>query len=99
MWTSTGTLHYMAPEILSGSAYNQKVDMWAVGVLIYKLFYYSFPFDSEYKSEMIEQISNGEPEYDDTNVILNDLIKHLLCKDHKTRLSAAECLKHPWIEN
>lgn len=46
MWTSTGTLHYMAPEILSGSAYNQKVDMWAVGVLIYKLFYNSFPFDS-----------------------------------------------------
>lgn len=46
MWTSTGTLHYMAPEMLSGSAYNQKVDMWAVGVLIYKLFYASFPFDS-----------------------------------------------------
>ncbi len=59
MWTSTGTLHYMAPCMLSGSAYNQKIDMWALGVLTYKLFYGRFPFDSEYKSDIIEQIRNS----------------------------------------
>lgn len=46
MWTSTGTLRYMAPEMLSGSAYDLKVDMWALGVFIYKLFYGCFPFES-----------------------------------------------------
>lgn len=44
MWTSTGTLNYMAPEMLNGSSYNQKVDIWALGVLTYKLFYGSYPF-------------------------------------------------------
>lgn len=59
MWTSTGTLHYMAPEMISGGSYGFEVDMWALGVLIYKLFYGSLPFDSEYKSEMIDQIINS----------------------------------------
>lgn len=88
MWTSTGTLRYMAPEMLSGSAYDLKVDMWALGVLTYKLFYGNFPFDSEYQSDLIDLISNSEPFFDEKNSILNDLLKHLLCKDPKNRLSA-----------
>lgn len=32
--------------MLSGSAYDLKVDIWALGVLTYKLFYGKFPFDS-----------------------------------------------------
>jgi serine/threonine protein kinase len=59
MWTSTGTLRYMAPEMLSGSAYDLKVDMWALGVLTYKLFYGKFPFNSEYQSDLIDLISNS----------------------------------------
>ena len=29
--TQAGTLLYMAPEILNGEKYNNKVDMWALG--------------------------------------------------------------------
>lgn len=97
MWTSTGTLHYMAPEMLSGDEYDEKVDIWALGVLVFKLFFSKFPFDTEYKSELIEQIRSSEPQYQDNDPLLIDFIKHLLHKDPKSRFSALECLKHPWV--
>ena len=34
MWTVTGSLFYKAPEMFNGS-YNQKVDVWACGVICY----------------------------------------------------------------
>ena len=34
MWTKTGTLHYMAPEMWKGG-YNESVDIWALGVICY----------------------------------------------------------------
>ena len=35
MWTRTGNYLYCAPEIFSGVGYNEKVDIWACGVIIY----------------------------------------------------------------
>lgn len=35
MWTSTGTSYYCAPEIYMGGGYNYKIDIWAVGVILY----------------------------------------------------------------
>lgn len=56
MWTITGTIQYMAPEMLSGGGYDLLVDCWAIGIMTFKLFYGKFPFDSEYKSGLIEMI-------------------------------------------
>ena len=33
--TNLGTVAYMAPEIFSGNTYNEKVDIWATGVIAY----------------------------------------------------------------
>lgn len=33
--TAVGTPGYMAPEICAGCKYDAKVDVWAVGVIIY----------------------------------------------------------------
>jgi serine/threonine protein kinase len=35
MWTSTGAQYYCAPEIFLGGGYTQKIDVWAIGVLLY----------------------------------------------------------------
>ena len=37
MWTVTGTLFYRAPEMFEGEGYRESVDIWAAGVLLYKM--------------------------------------------------------------
>lgn len=45
--TFCGTTSYMAPEIFRKSVYCHKVDIWAVGVLMYKMLFGDFPFKSK----------------------------------------------------
>ncbi len=33
--TFCGTVDYVPPEIVEGSSYDERVDIWAVGVLLY----------------------------------------------------------------
>lgn len=35
MWTRTGTHFYCAPEIFAGGGYDEKVDIWAMGITLY----------------------------------------------------------------
>ena len=34
----------MAPEIVKGEAYCCKVDVWSLGVILYRLCYLKYPF-------------------------------------------------------
>lgn len=44
MLTLTGTPFYRAPEMFLGGGYDEKVDLWALGVTIYQLITNSTPF-------------------------------------------------------
>lgn len=44
MFTNTGTLYYKAPEMFLGGGYDFKVDMWALGVTLYKIIAKKTPF-------------------------------------------------------
>jgi calcium-dependent protein kinase len=44
MLTITGTLYYRAPEMFSGGGYDEKVDVWAVGITLYQLITHRTPF-------------------------------------------------------
>jgi serine/threonine protein kinase len=39
-----GTVHYMAPETIIGKQSSSKVDIWALGVILYELFENVLPF-------------------------------------------------------
>merc|ERR1719266_1612464 len=39
-----GTTAYMAPEIVRRQAYDKSVDIWALGVMAYKMLTDAFPF-------------------------------------------------------
>lgn len=56
MWSATGTLHYKAPEMLEGGEYDEKVDMWALGIIAYQLYYGKHPFDAEFKAALVERV-------------------------------------------
>ena len=56
MLTITGTSFYLAPEVYIGGGYDEKIDMWAVGVTLYKTVTGYTPFETEYQSETVEKI-------------------------------------------
>lgn len=48
MWTKTGSFHYQAPEYFCSTVYDEKVDLWAVGVIAYELVSGLLPFNCIY---------------------------------------------------
>ena len=46
MNTFCGTTSYMGPEIFKKHVYDNKVDVWAVGVLFFRMLFGDFPFKS-----------------------------------------------------
>ena len=44
MLTLTGTPYYRAPEMFLGGGYDHAVDVWAVGVTLFKLLTNYTPF-------------------------------------------------------
>ena len=43
-----GTQNYRAPEIEMGQTYNQKADVFSMGICFYVLCFACFPYDSQY---------------------------------------------------
>lgn len=48
MFTKTGTLQYRAPEMFK-ALYDERIDLWAIGVVAYKLFTGNLPFSGSYE--------------------------------------------------
>lgn len=46
MLTIIGTHLYLAPEVYNGGGYDQRVDMWALGITVFKLITGFTPFES-----------------------------------------------------
>lgn len=51
-----GTLDYLPPEMIEGRTYNEKVDLWCIGVLCYELLVGNPPFESSTHSETYKRI-------------------------------------------
>ena len=62
--TNCGTPVYMAPEIWKGVEYNQKVDIWSVGVVMYYLLSGTHPFDGD-NEDLGKEIINSELTFPD----------------------------------
>lgn len=54
MWTYTGTVAFSAPEIFNEGQYNQKVDLWSAGCILYTLLSGNLPFCSEWLQDLID---------------------------------------------
>ena len=89
--TYIGTIHYMAPEMLMGNHYSFGIDVWAIGIILYDIFYGKLPFGVGMKepNEVLSDIKEGNlilPS-DPKNQGINDLLKKLLDKKPSLRLN------------
>lgn len=90
MWTVTGTLYYKAPEMFSGS-YNNKVDIWAIGIVVFELLHGYPPFTKEYVEDTIEEIRSTPITAvirEDLDAFTIDFLQKCLAKDPNARLTA-----------
>jgi calcium-dependent protein kinase len=53
-----GTAYYIAPEVLS-SEYNEKCDIWSVGVIMFILLSGRPPFDGKDDKEIVKKVRTG----------------------------------------
>lgn len=60
-----GTPRYMAPEQLLGEAPNPASDVWAVGVILYRLLTRRFPFEASTMAAQMLAIMEGEKRIED----------------------------------
>ncbi|KAI3431898.1 uncharacterized protein J3R85_007767 [Psidium guajava] len=96
-----GSPYYVAPEVLR-KHYGPEVDVWSAGVILYILLSGVPPFWAETESGIFRQILQGKldfvsdpwPSISDS---AKDLIKKMLERDPRKRLSAHEVMCHPWI--
>lgn len=106
-----GTPYYIAPEVLSKKGYNEKCDIWSCGVIMYILLCGYPPFNGDNDDQILRSVyvgkfsfSGGEcslelEEWKAVSPESKDLITKMLTHDPSKRISAEECLAHPWIKH
>jgi len=100
--TQCGTPGYVAPEILQGDKYDQRADMWSVGVILYILLGGYPPFIENTQRELFRKIKRGDYEFHEeywgtVSKDARELIRSLLTVKPSDRLSADEALENKWI--
>lgn len=58
-----GTSYYVAPEVLNYQGYNERCDVWSIGVILYILLTGIPPFDGDDDAQICEQVKIGKPSY------------------------------------
>ena len=64
METILGTPLYMAPELFNEDTYNFKVDVWAIGVIVFELLTGEHPFKAKTYDDFKNKIYKGSYKID-----------------------------------
>ncbi|KAH9651766.1 calcium dependent protein kinase8 [Citrus sinensis] len=96
-----GSGFYIAPEVLR-RRYGKEIDIWSAGVILYILLSGVPPFWAETKKGTYDAILQGEIDFDtdpwpSISSTAKDLVRRMLTKDPKRRITAAQVLEHPWL--
>ena len=72
--TQLGTPYYIAPEIWANKPYDDKCDIWSLGVLLYEMMTFNFPFTGSDNKEIKNRAMYGMMNPIKTNCYSQELI-------------------------
>ncbi|KAG7441643.1 Pkinase-domain-containing protein [Guyanagaster necrorhizus] len=102
--TMTGTLHFMAPEVLhTNPAYDAKIDIWSLGIMIYEMAKGSPPHSNLASAEaIVDTISKMKPprlQDSEAGKDMRDFMAMCLRELPSERSSADELYKAKWMKS
>lgn len=91
----------MAPEVINHD-YDHRCDIWSLGIILFVMLVgyppYQCPKDSDTQKAILKnEVTFPDRYWSRISPDAIDLVKGLLQKNKKNRLSLPEALKHPWI--
>ena len=104
-YSTVGTPDYIAPEVFGQTGYNETVDWWSAGVILYEMLVGCPPFFSDDPSITCQKIIHWKktlsiPSEANLSPASTDLIKKLICDpDHRLgKGGVMEIKMHPFFE-
>ncbi len=95
-----GTFMYMAPEIIKNELYDEKSDIWSLGVALFELYFGVLPFGQNVSINKVKRILYEKEKfiYRKSRIpTLDVLFKRLLTINPKERISLEELINY--VEN
>ncbi|KAA8499848.1 Death-associated protein kinase 3 [Porphyridium purpureum] len=98
-----GTFKYWPPEMAKGlSEYSKPVDVWGVGIIMYRLVVGAFPFIAKEGEDLLHLIAQrpyvtDNERYRSLSESCKDLLDRMLRKKPEDRITVEETQKHPWL--
>jgi serine/threonine protein kinase len=91
-----GTPYYISPEIYMREKYNNLIDIWALGVIIFEMIEFDRPFLGNDRSELKKNIIHEQYILKKKNSYSNDflsIVDSMLEKDNNRRCTVKQILK------
>lgn len=94
--------YYIAPEVFLQN-YNQKIDVWSMGVVLYIMLSGKVPFPGNSELEIIGNVIKGDFHFNHEpfqrhSPEAKDFLMCLIRKDVATRYTAMQAFNHPWLQ-
>lgn len=91
-----GSAYYVAPEVLT-TDYDEKCDIWSIGVILYTMLAGRPPFEGKNELEIVKNVKKvkynlGIPELHHVSPEAKNLISNMMMYDPNKRISADEAL-------
>ncbi|KAI3665374.1 hypothetical protein L6452_43998 [Arctium lappa] len=96
-----GSAYYVAPEVLKRRS-GPESDVWSIGVISYILLCGRRPFWDRTEDGIFKEVLRNKPDFrrkpwPTISNSAKDLVRKLLVKNPRARLTAAQALSHPWV--
>lgn len=100
--SAVGAPSYVAPEVVRGHKYGPPVDIWACGVIIFRMLTGCLPFEGNEAEDVLRKIALCDPAFDGAmwdgvSDAARRFVRMLMQADPRKRLTADSALENEWL--